>query len=93
MQSELLDIWAQTNKTVLFITHQINEAIYLSDRVIVLSARPGRVIADIKIDIPRPRTLAVKRTDRFLRFEDDIWTLIESEARATMQTDRLTEVA
>jgi NitT/TauT family transport system ATP-binding protein len=92
MQAELLDIWAQTNKTVLFITHQINEAIYLSDRVIVLSARPGRVIADIHIDIPRPRTLAVKRTDQFLRFEDDIWTLIESEARATMQSDQLTEV-
>jgi NitT/TauT family transport system ATP-binding protein len=91
MQAELLDIWAQTSKTVLFITHQINEAIYLSDRVIVMSARPGRVIADIKIDIPRPRSLSVKRTDAFLGYEDQIWQLIESQARATMQTSRLSE--
>jgi NitT/TauT family transport system ATP-binding protein len=93
MQAELLDIWAQTSKTVLFITHQIGEAIYLSDRVIVMSARPGRVIADIKIDIPRPRALAVKRTDAFLGYEDQIWALIESQARATMQTSQLSQPA
>jgi NitT/TauT family transport system ATP-binding protein len=92
MQAELLDIWSQTKKTVLFITHQINEAIYLSDRVIVMSARPGRIIADIAIEIARPRTLAVKRTERFLRYEDDVWALIEAQARATMQSDQLTEL-
>ena len=93
MQAELLDIWAQTTKTVLFITHQIGESIYLSDRVIVMSARPGRIIADIKIDIPRPRALTVKRTDAFLGYEDQVWGLIESQARATMQADQLTEAA
>ena len=93
MQAELLDVWAQTKKTVLFITHQINEAIYLSDRVIVLSARPGRIIADIPVDIPRPRTLAVKRTEHFLRLEDQVWGLIEAQARATMQADQLTQVS
>jgi NitT/TauT family transport system ATP-binding protein len=91
MQAELLDIWAQTSKTVLFITHQIGEAIYLSDRVIVMSARPGRVIADIRIDIPRPRALAVKRTDAFLGYEDQVWALIESQARATMAVGQLSE--
>ena len=91
MQAELLDIWSQTNKTVLFITHQINEAIYLSDRVIVMSARPGRIIADMPIEIPRPRTLAVKRTEEFLRYEDEVWDLIESQARASMKADQLTE--
>ena len=91
MQAELLDIWAQTSKTVLFITHQIGEAIYLSDRVIVMSARPGRILADIRIDVPRPRPLAVKRTDAFLGYEDQIWALIESQARATMQTSQLSE--
>jgi NitT/TauT family transport system ATP-binding protein len=91
MQAELLDIWSQTNKTVVFITHQISEAIYLSDRVIVMSARPGRIIADLPIDIPRPRTLSVKRTERFLRYEDEVWALIEAQARATMRADQLSE--
>jgi NitT/TauT family transport system ATP-binding protein len=92
MQAELLDIWSQTSKTVLFITHQIGEAIYLSDRVIVMSARPGRIIADIPIDIPRPRALGVKRTDAFLAYEDQVWALIESQARATMETGQLSEL-
>ena len=93
MQAELLDIWSQTSKTVLFITHQINEAIYLSDRVIVMSARPGRVIADIRIDLPRPRGLAVKRNDAFRDYEDQIWELIESQARATMKASQLADSA
>lgn len=87
MQAELLDIWGQTSKTVLFVTHQINEAIYLSDRVIVMSARPGRIIDDVRIDLPRPRGLEIKRDERFLRYEDGIWKLIESQARANMRAD------
>lgn len=88
MQSELLDIWSKTGKTVLFITHQINEAIYLSDRVIVLSARPSRVLDDIRIDIPRPRELSVKRSAPFLAIEDRVWRLIESQARLGMAGGR-----
>jgi NitT/TauT family transport system ATP-binding protein len=89
MQSELLDIWGQTGKTVLFITHQINEAVYLSDRVLVMSARPGRVLADITIDLSRPRGLGVKRSDAFRDYEDHIWQLIESQARITMRNGQL----
>jgi NitT/TauT family transport system ATP-binding protein len=89
MQAELLDIWEQTQKTVVFITHQINEAIYLSDRVIVMSARPGRILADIMIDLPRPRGLAVKRSDAFHVYEDRVWELIESQARLTMKASQL----
>jgi NitT/TauT family transport system ATP-binding protein len=88
MQEELLNIWRQTGKTVLFITHQINEAIYLSDRVLVLGARPGRLIADLPIDIPRPRPLGVKRQPRFLEIEDHIWNLIEGEVKRGMAADR-----
>lgn len=92
MQAELLDIWSQTGKTVLFITHQINEAIYLSDRVIVMSARPGRILDDVHIDLPRPRGLAVKRTDAFTTYEDRIWSQIEVQARINMSTERNEEL-
>ena len=72
MQAELLRIWQQTRKTVLFITHQIDEAIYLADRVVVMSARPGRLLADIPIDLPRPRGLDLKRTRDSLTTRTDL---------------------
>lgn len=80
MQSELLKIWSQARKTVLFITHQINEAVYLADRVAVLSSRPGRLKAVFDIPFARPRTLHLKRDPRFLEIEDRIWQLIEEES-------------
>jgi len=82
MQSELLKIWAESRKTVLFITHQINEALYLADRVVVLGARPGRVKAVFDVPFGRPRLLALKRDPRFLELEDPIWRLLEVEALA-----------
>ncbi len=80
MQSELLKIWAKAKKTVLFITHQINEAVYLADRVAVMSSRPGRLKAIFEIPFGRPRTLALKRDSKFLEIEDSIWQLIEEES-------------
>jgi len=80
MQAELLKIWTKARKTVLFITHQINEAIYLADRVAVMCARPGRVKEVFQIPFSRPRTLALKRDPRFLQIEDAIWQLIEEES-------------
>jgi NitT/TauT family transport system ATP-binding protein len=85
MQQELLRIWNADRKTVLFITHQIDEAIFLADRVVVMTARPGRVKAIFDIDIPRPRNLHVKRDPVFLKYLDDIWTLIEEEVRKSGQ--------
>ncbi len=79
MQEELLRIWKEAGKTVLFITHQIDEAIFLSDRVIVFSARPGRVKASIPVDLERPRALRLKREARFHALEDRIWSLIHDE--------------
>jgi NitT/TauT family transport system ATP-binding protein len=79
MQEELLRIWKQAGKTVLFITHQIDEAIFLSDRVIVFSGRPGRVKASIVVEIERPRALRLKREARFHALEDRIWSLIHDE--------------
>jgi NitT/TauT family transport system ATP-binding protein len=82
MQQELLRIWAQARKTVLFITHQIDEAIYLADRVVVFSARPGRVKQSVIVDIERPRPLGLKRQARFHAIEDRIWGLIEDDVKA-----------
>jgi NitT/TauT family transport system ATP-binding protein len=55
LQKELLEIWKRTEKTVLFVTHSVDEAIYLADRIAVMSARPGRIITCMNIEIPRPR--------------------------------------
>ena len=86
MQEELLRIWKAAGKTVLFITHQIDEAIFLSDRVIVFSARPGRVRDSIPIEIERPRALRLKREARFHALEDRIWTLIHDEPTTATST-------
>lgn len=83
MQAELLRIWNASQKTVVFVTHQIDEAVYLSDRVIVMSARPGRILADIKIDLPRPRDLHIKRTPPFVAYEEQIWELIANPIKTS----------
>ena len=57
LQREFQEIWQRTGKTVLFVTHSVREAVYLSDRVVILSARPGRVHSEVKIDLPRPRAV------------------------------------
>jgi NitT/TauT family transport system ATP-binding protein len=89
MQAELLKIWAQTGKTVLFITHQISEATYLSDRVIVMSARPGRLLAEVTISLSRPRSLEIKSDARFVQYEAEIWRLLEVEVRREMAANQL----
>src|SRR5947207_11219136 len=80
MQSELLKIWSKAKKNVVFITHQINEAIYLADRVVVMSARPGRIKDVFAVPFERPRSLSLKREPRFLELEDSVWKLIEEES-------------
>ncbi len=80
MQSELLKIWNRQKKTVLFITHQIDEAIFLADRVLVMGTRPGRIKREFAVPFARPRSLSVKRDPEFLKLNDEIWRLIEEEA-------------
>jgi NitT/TauT family transport system ATP-binding protein len=79
MQAELLKIWSQARKTVVFITHQINEAVYLADRVAVMSGRPGTVKGIFAIPFERPRPLSLKRDPRFLQIEDAIWQMVEEK--------------
>jgi NitT/TauT family transport system ATP-binding protein len=83
MQLELLRIWAQTKKTVIFVTHMISEAILLSDRVIVFSHRPGTVRSEFKVPLPRPRSMEVKADPRFLELENVVWKQIEEEVNAS----------
>ena len=85
MQAELLRIWRANRKTVLFVTHQIDEAVYLADRVVVMTSRPGQIKAILDVDIPRPRDLSVKRTARFLEVVDEIWKMIEEEVKAALR--------
>ncbi len=79
MQFELLAIWERTRPTVLFVTHQIDEAVYLSDRLIVLSGRPGKIKADLPVELPRPRDLAIKREPDFHALVDHVWSLLEGD--------------
>jgi NitT/TauT family transport system ATP-binding protein len=88
MQTELLRIWEQGRKTVLFVTHQIDEAVFLSDRVLVFARRPGRLEESVDIKLPRPRTLDIKRKPEFIAYVDHIWKLIEDDVRATVIDER-----
>jgi NitT/TauT family transport system ATP-binding protein len=89
MQTELLRIWNQGRKTVLFVTHQIDEAVFLADRVLVFGRRPGRVQETIAIDLPRPRALSLKRTPGFVAYVDRIWRLIEDDVRTSVIEERV----
>lgn len=80
MQELLLQIWQQSRKTVLFITHDIDEAILLGDRVYVMTARPGRIKEMIKIDIPRPRSVDLLLSADFIAVKRRITALIHDEA-------------
>ena len=81
MQAEVLKIWERSKKTVLFITHQIDEAAFLADRVIVMGTRPGRIRCDFKVEFARPRALSLKRDPAFLALCDKIWAEIEDETK------------
>jgi NitT/TauT family transport system ATP-binding protein len=82
MNIELMRIWSRSRKTVLFITHSIAEAIFLSDRVIAMTPRPGRIADIVTIDLPRPRELSIINTDRFGRYVAHLRPLLEAQGGA-----------
>ncbi len=79
MNLEILRIWQETQKTVLFVTHGIQEAVFLADRVIVLSARPARMVAAIAVNLPRPRTMEIKAEKEFGQLCLEIYRLLEEK--------------
>jgi NitT/TauT family transport system ATP-binding protein len=82
MRYELLRVWGSTDrrKTVLFVTHSISEALALSDRVVVLSGRPGRLAADLDVELARPRTQEIERSPAFLDYADYLRGLLKDAA-------------
>ena len=74
MNDELQRLWLSRPKTVLFVTHSISEAVFLADRIVVMSARPGRIVADIPVDLPRPRDVATLDSGRFGEYSRQVRT-------------------
>ncbi len=87
LASELLRIWEQDRKTILFVTHDIDEAIYLGDRVVVMSARPGRVLEVLPIQLPRPRDFQVRNRSEFADYRQRIWRCLEREVRESLAAE------
>jgi len=80
MQRWLLDVWERHRRTILFITHDVDEAIFLGDRVLVMTARPGRVKLERRVDLPRPRGPGLVLSPEFIALKRDILGAIEEES-------------
>ena len=85
MQEELLAIWERTRQTIVYVTHNIHEAVYMADRVAVLSRRPGRVLAEVKIELERPRAERMMGEPAFVSAVERIWSLIRDQARQALR--------
>jgi NitT/TauT family transport system ATP-binding protein len=79
MQAELHRLVREMGKTVLFVTHDMEEAVFLSDRIIVMSARPGKVLADVRVTLPRERTDALRKSPEFAELKDHIWEVLRTQ--------------
>ncbi len=85
MQELLVDLWQRTPKTILFVTHDIDEAIFLSDRVHIMSARPGRIKQTLKVELPRPRQLELLTSSAFMDLKRTVLALIKEEGLKAIQ--------
>jgi NitT/TauT family transport system ATP-binding protein/sulfonate transport system ATP-binding protein len=82
MQELLMEVWQREQRTVLFITHDVDEAIFLADRVIVMSRRPGKILADVRVPLPRPRSYNMMTTQAFAETKATVLELVRREAAA-----------
>ncbi len=79
MQEELLQLWQEDRRTVVFVTHSIEEAILLGDRIVVMSARPGRIMAEFNVPFARPRSPEIRTDPHFAQLEQEIWNMLRDE--------------
>ncbi len=86
MQDELLKLWSQFKTTVVFVTHDIDEAIFLADRVVVMKTLPGGIKREVRIDLPRPRSPDIIKSDRFNTYRSEIFELIREETLKVFQS-------
>ena len=89
LQEQLLEVWRETRKTVLFVTHSIDEAVYMANRVVVMAARPGRIVEDINVDLPRPRTSSVRAMPRFGAIRSHAWEILKQGIREATEPGEL----
>ncbi len=88
MQENLLQIWGEFGITVIFVTHDIDEAVFLADRVVVMSASPGRLIADIEVELPRPRSTDMASSPNYVRTKQECLDLIRAESKRAFEMQR-----
>jgi len=79
LQEEILEIWQQTHQTVVLVTHNIEEALFLSDRILLLSKTPSRIVMDLKVDFPRPRLQELRFESGFRELADKLWHALRNE--------------
>src|SRR3990170_6135 len=84
LQEELLTLWTRYQRTVLFVTHDIEEAVFMGDRVLVMSRNPGRMIAEVPVPFPRPREHALRNTSEFGAVKEQIWLMIRDEVKQAL---------
>jgi NitT/TauT family transport system ATP-binding protein len=88
LQEELLRVWESERKTVLYVTHSIDEAVYLADRVVLLTARPGRIKAEYPVELSRPRSIEMRASSSYTKLSLDIWSALREEVEAAMASER-----
>jgi NitT/TauT family transport system ATP-binding protein len=92
LQNELIKIWEKTKPTVVFVTHSIEEAVFLADRVAVMTARPGKIKEIIEIDLPRPRSEDVRSTPAFAANRERVWLALKDEVNKAQKDWALASV-
>ncbi|HEY2921034.1 MAG TPA: ABC transporter ATP-binding protein [Candidatus Binatia bacterium] len=87
LQEELLRVWESERKTVLYVTHSIDEAVYLADRIVLLTARPGRIKAEYSVKLPRPRNMEMRAWNSYTKLSLEIWNALREEVETAMANE------